>query len=122
MATQTTSIESRNPTLEKRNLAVPDEIKSPPLAKIESLGLGGRTFTRFTLQPGWQWTKHVKPLAGKDFCPLDHFLYVVSGRQVVRMKDGRQLELGPGDAAFIPAGHDVWVVGKEPNVLISIDG
>ena len=122
MATQTTTNPPRALKAEKRNLDVPDEIKSPPLVKVETLQLQGRTFTRYTAQPGWRWTKHVKPLVGKDLCPVDHVVYVVSGRQVVQMKDGKKMELGPGDAAVIPGGHDVWVVGNEPNVLISIDG
>lgn len=122
MANPKTATEHRNLTLAKRSLDVPDEIKSPPLGKIETLRLEAKTFTRYTMQPGWQWSKHVRPMVGGEFCQNPHVFYVVSGRQIVTMKDGTRLELGPGDAATIPPGHDVLVVGKEPNVLISIDG
>ncbi|MBM2819287.1 MAG: uncharacterized protein HW410_969, partial [Nitrosarchaeum sp.] len=30
--------------------------------------------------------------------------------------------LGPGDASVIPPGHDAWVVGSEPVVLIDLTG
>lgn len=121
MVPQVAANTARSLKFEKRNLDTPDEIKSPPLGKVETLRLQGRTFTRFTMQPGWQWSKSVKPLVGGDYCETPHVFYVVSGRQVVTMRDGQQLEFGPGDAAIIPPGHDVRVVGKEPNVLVAID-
>jgi hypothetical protein len=34
------------------------------------------------------------------------------------MSDGRELELGPGDAHLVGPGHDAWVVGDEPCVTI----
>jgi Cupin domain len=58
----------------------------------------------------------VKPQVGTDSCRVSHTGYIVSGRFAVRLDDGRQYELGPGDAYVIPAGHDAWVVGDEPCV------
>lgn len=120
MATQAATNQEPKQKLERRNLDTPDEIKSPPLGKVETLRLQGKTFVRFTLQPGWQWSKSVKPLVGGDYCQTPHVFYVVSGRQIVTMSDGQQQEFGPGDAAIIPPGHDVKVVGRDPNVLVSI--
>lgn len=34
------------------------------------------------------------------------------------MDDGKEMEFAPGDFAIIPAGHDAWVVGNEPCVVI----
>jgi len=42
----------------------------------------------------------------------------VSGRFHVRMDDGRELDLGPGDAHVVSAGHDAWVVGDEDCVIL----
>jgi hypothetical protein len=34
------------------------------------------------------------------------------------MQDGAEFELGPGDVSCLPKGHDAWVVGDEPVVLV----
>ena len=38
------------------------------------------------------------------------------------MDDGTTVEFVSGDVANIPAGHDAWVVGNEPVVIIDITG
>jgi hypothetical protein len=38
------------------------------------------------------------------------------------MDDGTEMEFGPGDVGNIPPGHDAWVVGNEPAVMIDISG
>jgi quercetin dioxygenase-like cupin family protein len=38
------------------------------------------------------------------------------------MQDGTQRELVAGDVVSIPPGHDAWVVGDEPVVVIDISG
>jgi len=60
----------------------------------------------------------VRPLAGTDTCQGTHNSYVVSGPLHVAMSNGRELELGPGDAHLVGPGHDAWVVGDEPCVTI----
>ena len=34
---------------------------------------------------------------------------------------GRGSRLGPGSVFVIPAGHDAWVVGDEPCVIVQFD-
>jgi quercetin dioxygenase-like cupin family protein len=69
-----------------------------------------------------RWSRSVAPLAGTDSWPAPHLGYVVSGRLHVRMDDGSQGEAGPGDAFWIAPGHDAWVVGDEPVVLVDVEG
>jgi hypothetical protein len=38
------------------------------------------------------------------------------------MADGTEFEAGPGDVTMLPAGHDAWVVGNEPVVVIDWSG
>jgi uncharacterized cupin superfamily protein len=45
---------------------------------------------------------------------------ILSGRQYVVMADGAELDLKPGDVAVMPPGHDAWVDGDEPNVLLDL--
>lgn len=108
--------------LEKKNFNAPDERRTPPNTTIETVRFGDRTVSRVTYNVGWRWTKDVKPVAGTDLCQVNHFVYVLSGRTHVVMADGAEIELGPGDAATVPAGHDGWVVGDEPCVFIDFGG
>jgi len=48
--------------------------------------------------------------------------YVLSGRQIILMDDGTQLEIGAGDVVSIPAGHDGWTIGDEPCVVLDFSG
>jgi hypothetical protein len=38
------------------------------------------------------------------------------------MDDGTEQEFGPGEAMYIPPGHDAWVVGNEPFVAVDFTG
>ena len=38
------------------------------------------------------------------------------------MDDGTEEEFGPGDTAVIPPGHNSWVVGNEPCIMIDFTG
>jgi hypothetical protein len=73
-------------------------------------------------EPGWQWSKHVKPIAGTDSCQAAHFGYTISGRMHVVMDDGESADFGPGDVMEIAPGHDAWVLGDEPCVMVDWQG
>lgn len=104
------------------NLSVPDEVREFSNGRIELVHLGDVVLGKITLQPGWQWARDVKPMAGTDSCHVAHTQYVLSGRLKVVMDDGTSLELKAGDAAIIPPGHDASVIGDEPFVAIEITG
>lgn len=107
--------------LEVKSFSSPDETHSPfEKGSIDVLTVGGLTFQRETLQPGWRWSQHVKPVAKTESCEKYHVKIILTGRQKVVMDDGTAVELGPGDVAVIPPGHDAWVVGDEPNVLLEL--
>lgn len=103
---------------EFKNFGRPDEARQFPHGKADIVKIGDGTVGRFTLQPGWKWSTDVKPIAGTKWCEAQHFQYHVSGRIRVRMEDGTEFELGPGDVSCLPSGHDAWVVGNEPAVLV----
>jgi uncharacterized cupin superfamily protein len=60
------------------------------------------------------------PVLRTQSCQAPHTGVVLSGRLAVRMDDGTELELGPGDAHVVSPGHDAWVVGDEPCVVIDV--
>ena len=106
-----------------RNLDRPDETRpTGDRGQVDLVSLGVVTVGRATYQPGWRWSQHVKPMVGTDLCQMTHIGYVVSGRQAVRMADGSEVELTPGDAFAVGAGHDAWVVGDEPCVTLDFSG
>ncbi|MCE9669833.1 cupin domain-containing protein [Myxococcus stipitatus] len=86
------------------------------------LKLGEITIGRARFEPGWRWSRDVKPIAGTADCEVVHTISILSGRMHVRMRDGEEFELGPGDVAFIPPGHDGWVVGDEPCLAVDFTG
>jgi hypothetical protein len=77
-----------------------------------------RSFDYGALQPGWRWSDHVKPLAGTELCEAPHFQYHVAGTLHVVMADGAEFDARPGDVTALPQGHDAWVVGDEPVVVV----
>jgi quercetin dioxygenase-like cupin family protein len=87
------------------------------LVNMEEGGVGRATFL-----PGWRWSEHVKPIARTASCQADHRAYFISGRMKVVMDGGEEMEYGPGDFAIMPPGHDAWVLGDEPCVLIAWQG
>jgi quercetin dioxygenase-like cupin family protein len=109
--------------LEVRNHDQADEVR-PFVDKghVDIVKLGDGTVGRGTFLPGWRWSEHVKPIAGTDSCQAPHMGYCVSGRMVVKMDDGTEKEIGPGDVIVIPPGHDAWVVGDEPCIQVDFTG
>ena len=111
-------------SLISKSLDQPDETRPIPngKGKVEVVNLGGATVMRATFEPGWRWSEHVKPIAQTESCQVAHTGYIVSGRLHVRMDDGTEVEMGPGEASITPAGHDAWVVGDEPVIFLDFAG
>ncbi|MCU0628148.1 MAG: cupin domain-containing protein [Methanoregulaceae archaeon] len=105
-------------TIERKSLNQPEEINRPEKLKMEAITIRGFMIRRITAEPGWQWSKHLKAIQKTESCQKDHILYVISGRLLVRMDDGKEEEFGPGDAGSIPPGHDGWTVGDTPVVWL----
>ncbi len=103
---------------EHAGFAAADEVREFPNGRAEIVKIGGAEIGRLVLQPGWRWSDDVKPIAGTDSCLAPHFQYHVSGRLNIRMDDGTEFVAGPGDVTSLPSGHDAWVVGDEPVVVV----
>ena len=98
-----------------------DEVREFPKGKLEIAKLGDAVIGRATFQPGWKWSESVKPIAGTDSCQNHHVGYCVSGQMLVKLDDGTEIETGAGDAYDFPPGHDGWVVGNEPCIMVDVD-
>jgi quercetin dioxygenase-like cupin family protein len=106
--------------IEKKSLDQPEEMNRPEKLKMEAVTVRGLTVRRVTVEPGWQWSKHLKPVQKTKSCQKDHIFYVISGRLGVRTDDGKEELYGPGDVGSIPPGHDGWTIGDTPAVWIEI--
>jgi quercetin dioxygenase-like cupin family protein len=106
--------------LEVKSHDSPDEVRSPEKTRIEIVRLEGFTIGRFNFAPGWRWSECIKPVAHTDSCQNSHVGYAVSGRLTVRLQDGTESSIAPGQSYTIPPGHDAWVEGDEPFVGIEV--
>jgi hypothetical protein len=103
---------------EHRSFEEPDETRHFPNGRAEIVKIGGGEVGRLVFEPGWRWSKDVKPIAQTASCLAPHLQYHVSGRLAILMDDGTELTAGPGDVTSLPSGHDAWVVGDEPVVTV----
>lgn len=108
--------------IETKTFRVPDETRTFEKGKLELLNMDGGVIGKLTLEPGWRWSKHVKPIAGTEWCEAPHFQYHVSGRLHILTSDGKEFEAGPGEVTTLPGGHDAWVIGNDPVILIDWSG
>ena len=104
--------------VEQKSFGAPDETRTFEHGTVRMLRIGGGEVGQLTLQPGWRWSDHVKPIAGTDLCEAPHFQYHVQGTLHIVMADGTEFDARPGDVTVLPEGHDAWVVGDEPVVVV----
>lgn len=108
--------------MEWKSLNKPDEVRTFDKGKLEIVNVGRRTVGRATFQPGWKWSSSVKPLVNTKSCEAPHFQYHISGTLRVRMDDGEERDFKAGDVSLLESGHDAWVVGNEPVVVVDFQG
>jgi hypothetical protein len=107
---------------ESKSLNLPEEVRKFDKGKVELVNIAGATIGRATFEPGWKWSTCVKPIANTSSCQAAHFGYQVSGTMTTRMDDGTEMTSKAGDVLNIPPGHDAWVVGNEPVVVLDFQG
>lgn len=105
-----------------RHFGKPDEVRTFPKGRMELVKVGGATIGRAIFEPGWRWSTSVQPLAKTRSCEAPHFQYHVYGTLMVKMDDGTELECRAGDISYLPSGHDAWVVGDEPAIVVDFHG
>ena len=113
---------SKQGMVELRSFGSAKEVRKFEKGRLELVQIGGATIGRAILEPGWRWSTCVKPLAKTKSCEAAHFQYHVSGTLKIAMDDGTEKECKKGDVSYIPAGHDGWVVGNEPVIIVDFQG
>jgi len=105
-----------------KNLGRPEETVELEGIREEAVEIGDFTVARVVAQPGWRWSKHVRPSVGGDWCQVRHVGVLVSGQLGILFPDGTEVVYGPDDILDIPPGHDGYTVGDEPCVQIDWAG
>ena len=109
-------------SIRRKSFEDPDGLRELPLLTVSLARIGSHTIGRGVAQAGWHWSKHLAPAMRTDSCPVHHVQVLLSGHFAVRMDDGEEVAFQPGDVMDIPPGHDAWVVGDDPAVLIDFAG
>ncbi|MDB5068271.1 MAG: hypothetical protein JWM18_4705 [Chloroflexi bacterium] len=52
---------------EKGDFGTPDETRTFEHGRLDLVRIAGSEIGRLTLEPGWRWSEHVKPLAGTEW-------------------------------------------------------
>lgn len=108
---------------EMKALGKPDQVLDMERGKINIVEIAGGGVGLATLEPGWKWSEHEKPVVGGgEYCEVPHFVHMISGQLHIVMSDGEEFDLSAGDVSTLPAGHDGWVVGDQPAVMFDFFG
>ena len=82
---------------------------------------GAARVKRMVYPAGFHWSKDMKPVVGTDLCMHAHVGFLVHGEIHIEYPDGCVIEHRAPQIIAIDPGHDGWVVGKEPVVMIEFD-
>lgn len=107
---------------EYKHFGAPEEVRTFEKARLELVSTGRGTVGVLTLEPGWRRSVHLKSGANADWFEAPHFQYQISGRLHITMADGTEFETVAGDFSHLTSGHDAWVVGNEPVVVVDWSG
>lgn len=90
-------------------------------AVIDVAPAGSARVKRVIYKPGFRWSTDMKQIVGTDLCMHAHVGFLVQGEVHVKYADGCTQEFKAPQAVAIEPGHDGWVVGNQPAVLIEVD-
>lgn len=108
--------------MQLKSLDDADEVRKFEKGRVELVKIGDTMVGRAVLEPGWKWSTCVKPIVETKSCEAPHFQYQLSGTMKIRMDDGTEYTSEAGDVTLVPPGHDAWVVGNEPVVVVDFQG
>lgn len=90
-------------------------------AVIDTGSAGGARVKRVVYPPGFRWSVDMKPLVGSGLCQHAHVGFLAKGEIHIEYPDGCVEEFAAPQVVAIAPGHDGWVVGRTPAVLIEVD-
>ena len=98
-----------------RNLEDPDESIRLPGIEEDMLEIAGMTVGRSMQEPGWRWSRDMRPFVGGEWCESHHVGYVLSGRQRIVLQDGTTFDVAPGISTTSRRGTTRRHLGTSPS-------
>ena len=89
--------------------------------QVDVAPAGSGRIKRVIYQPGFRWSTHMKNTVGTEFCMHAHVGFIARGSIGVSFRDGRTANFTAPQVVAIEPGHEGWVNGNEPAVLIEVD-
>jgi class 3 adenylate cyclase len=109
-------------SMQRKSLDMPDETRTIPHGRTDIWNLGDFVVGRIVFEPGWRWSKDVKPIAQTEWCEYHHLGLIMEGTLHYVTPEGLEMEVSPGMLFEILPGHDAWVVGDQPVVQFDFAG
>ena len=82
---------------------------------------GAARVKRMVYPAGFRWSVDMKPIVGTELCMHAHVGFLARGEIHIEYADGCVVEHRAPQIVAIEPGHDGWVVGNQPVVLIEFD-
>jgi hypothetical protein len=89
--------------------------------QLDVVRAGHARVKRVIYPPGFRWSRDMKPIVGTELCQHAHVGFLARGQINIQYADGCTQEFSAPQAVAIDPGHDGWVVGTEPAVMIEFD-
>ena len=89
--------------------------------QLDIVRTGDSRVKRVIYPPGFRWSIHMKGIVGTELCMHAHVGFLARGQIHIQYADGCTLEFAAPQVVVVEPGHDGWVVGDEPAVLIEFD-
>jgi hypothetical protein len=120
------NVAAKRPTVRRAVDALLAPIKGATVREVGGVRLdvvpaGAARVKRMIYPAGFRWSTSMKPIVGTDRCMHAHAGFLARGEIHIEYADGCVVEYKAPQVVAIEPGHDGWVVGKEPVVLIEFD-
>ena len=89
--------------------------------ELDIVKAGACRVKRLVYPVGFRWSTHMKSVVGTDLCMHAHVGFLARGEIGIRYGDGCTLTFKAPHVVKIEPGHDAWVIGPDPAVLIEFD-
>jgi hypothetical protein len=89
--------------------------------QVDIVPIGNARLKRAVYPVGHRWSSTLQELVGTERCMHAHVGFLARGHIAGEYADGCEFEFVAPQVVTIEPGHDAWVVGDAPAVLIQFD-